>query len=87
MFLLTLLLFSISKLCGKWVFFTHIFSFHLSVYPVDSWDAVFEKSVDSELPHIFRKRAIIIQREGVTIVGRVSFDLKVKSQLVAIEMA
>lgn len=54
---------------------------------MDSWDAAFEKSVDSELPHIFRKRAIIIQREGVTIVGRVSFDLKVKSQLVAIEMA
>ena len=43
MFFLTLSLFSVSKLCEKWVFFTNIFPSQMRFYTVDSWDAVFEK--------------------------------------------
>ena len=37
--------FSVSMLFGIWVLVKHIFSIHLHVYTVDSWDAVFDKKL------------------------------------------
>lgn len=55
------LLFSVSRLLGKWVLFTHLFALQLIVYTVDYWDAGFEKkNIDPELPHIFGERDIIM---------------------------
>ena len=43
MFFLILPLFTVSKICGKWVFFTPISYFQMSDYSLDSWDTAIEK--------------------------------------------
>ena len=86
-FFLTLSLFSVSKLCGMWVFFTHIFSFQRRCFPVYSLDVLFEKHHWPWIVSHVWEWAIIMVSAGGPRMCFISFPLKGPCQLDTTVMA